>query len=57
MLGNRSDQINRLLVNSNYLLAAVNQRSREVDVLLENAPRSPSSSPGSSMNNPNSTTC
>ena len=36
MLGNRSEQINRLLLNANYLLAAVNQRSREVDVLLEN---------------------
>ena len=36
MLGDRSEQINRLLVNANTLLAAFNERGRAIDALLGN---------------------
>ena len=36
VLGNRSEQINRLLVNAQTLLAAINQRGRAIDALLGN---------------------
>ena len=35
VLGNRSEQINALLVNAQTLLAAVNERSYAVSMLLE----------------------
>ena len=55
VLGNRSEQINRLLVNAQVLLAAVNERSQAVDVLLQNVSAVSQQFAGFVNDNPNLT--